>query len=197
MTELLARTPTTYCVSSRDFAWDLFTGTGFFTDSYRPIVGYRSAYDNRSPLTVWRYAHDELPESVDATFGSSIKLISSATAERLAQGESPVVRLYWQAAAVPPEDYVVFVHLLDPDGGLVAGHDGAPSDGLYPTSTWQPGDVVPDIHRMELKLEPAPGTYLLWVGMYAWPSIERLPVRDARGIEQINSILLLKTIEVE
>ena len=86
--------------------------------------------------------------------------------------------------------------LVGPDGQLVTGHDGPPMDGRYPTGAWQPADVVPDAHRLVLEPDIAPGTYWLKVGMYRQPSLERLPVRDARGVEHADGILELRPIEI-
>jgi hypothetical protein len=38
--------------------------------------------------------------------------------------------------------------------------------------------------------------YRLQVGMYRWPSLERLPVWDSGGIEQVDRVIVLQSIEV-
>ena len=48
-------------------------------------------------------------------------------------GESLRLMLHWTATGVPDEDYSVFVHLLGPDGTLVAQQDNPPLGGTYPT----------------------------------------------------------------
>jgi hypothetical protein len=95
------------------------------------------------------------------------------------------------------EDYIVFVHLMDGSGELIASHDGPPRDRESPTSTWLPGDIVPDVHHVTLKPDTPAGIHQLWVGIYTWPDIERLPVRDKEGVEQTNQTLFLHTIEVK
>jgi hypothetical protein len=74
-------------------------------------------------------------------------------------------------------DYTVFVHLLDPDGSLVAQDDGPPVKGHYPTSLWAPGEVIIDPRSISLKELPS-GAYQLRAGMYLLETGDRLPVVD-------------------
>ena len=57
-------------------------------------------------------------------------------------GQSLDLELFWQAVQPVGEDLQVFVHLLDADGRRVAGYDKSPLDGWWPTSAWEPGQVV-------------------------------------------------------
>ena len=194
--ETLVKSPPDYCVSYRDLHWDRMTRTGWFQDDYTSVLTFSSPHDTTSSLTIWRYTHAEKPQPVEATFGDRIRLVSFAAAESLTSGQPLDVRLYWKALQPLEEDYIVFLHLLDSGGTLVASHDGPPRDRESPTSTWLPGDIVPDVHLVELEPNTPEGTYQLWVGIYTWPEIERLPVRDRDGVEQINQTLFLHMIEV-
>ncbi|MBN1488066.1 MAG: hypothetical protein JW981_10520 [Anaerolineae bacterium] len=135
--------------------------------------------------------------SVMAQFGDRIKLLGVETPEYTAPGESLDVTLHWQALAPPGDNYVVFVHLLDSSGQLVANHDAPPMAGRYPTTAWLPGEMLPDVHTLQLAPQLPPGDYDLYVGMYQWPSVERLPVYDQTGVEQENRVILLQTITVQ
>jgi hypothetical protein len=87
------------------------------------------------------------------------------------------VTLYWQALAAMPLDYTVFVHLIGPAGQTVAQHDGQPFwEVSLPTSTWQPGEMLPDRHTLPLPPGLSAGDYYLRVGVYYWQNLERLPV---------------------
>jgi len=138
----------------------------------------------------------DIAKPVDARLGSEISLLGYDAVDSAPPGAEFDVTLYWEARQPPEEDYVVFVHLLSADGQLVSGHDGPPMGGRYPTSVWLPGEVVPDIHPMVLDPETPVGTYRLQVGMYRWPSLERLPVWDSQGVEQPDRVLVLQSIEV-
>lgn len=196
LVEALAKSPPDYCASYRDLDWDRMTRTGWFRDDYASVLTFSSPYDTTSSLTIWRYAHAEKPQPVEATFEDRIRLVSFAAPDSLTSAQTSEVRLYWKALQPLEEDYIVFVHLLDASDELVASHDGPPRDGKSPTSTWLPGDVVPDVHTIVLVPDTPAGTYRLWVGIYTWPDIERLAVRDREGVEQINRTLFLRTVKV-
>ena len=82
------------------------------------------------------------------------------------------VTLWWQAQAEIPKDYTVFVHLVDQQGQLIAQADSMPVKGLSPTSAWQPGDIIQDIHTFPA--QTLRGGELL-IGVYDRATLERLP----------------------
>jgi hypothetical protein len=89
------------------------------------------------------------------------------------------VTLYWQALAPMPVDYTVFVHLLGPDGQLVVQHDDGPWwEVAIPTSTWQPGEKLRDMHALALPTGLPSGEYRLQTGVYYWETLERLAVLE-------------------
>jgi hypothetical protein len=138
----------------------------------------------------------DLAKPVDATFEGQIELLGFEAADRVPPGDEFEVVLYWGALRSPEDNYVVFVHLTDAAGQPVAGHDGPPMDGRYPTRAWLPGEIVADTHRLVLDPDIPAGTYRLQVGLYRWPSLERLPVWDSQGVEQADRILFLQSVEV-
>jgi hypothetical protein len=90
------------------------------------------------------------------------------------------VTLYWRAEEPSAEDYTVFVHLVAPDGSIVAQHDGPPAGGLAPTSAWRLGTIIEDPHGIALA-QPLPRGWQARVGMYI-PSAGRLPAFDREGV---------------
>lgn len=117
----------------------------------------------------------------DLRLGDEVGFLGYALAgERLPPGEPPRLTLYWQALAVPARDYTVFVQLLR-EGQLVAQADGYPRGGAYPTSLWQPGQVVPDEYSLTLPAGAPPGEYRLIAGLYTLADLRRLPVADPAG----------------
>jgi hypothetical protein len=105
-------------------------------------------------------------------------------------GSTLHLTLYWQAQAEIEQDYTVFVHLLDAEGRLVAQHDGQPGGGNLPTSSWVEGEVITDEHPLDLDPNLMPGSYRLEVGLYLWPTMERLPVLDGAGQVQGDKAVL-------
>jgi hypothetical protein len=92
------------------------------------------------------------------------------------------VALYWQVQDVVVEDLKVFVHLFSSEGTLVAQSDVVPVGWAYPTTAWQPGETVRDVHVISLDGELPRGDYRVVVGMYDPATGERLALRDARGL---------------
>jgi hypothetical protein len=92
-----------------------------------------------------------------------------------------VVTLYWRASSAAPTatSYTVFVHLISPEGRLLAQHDGLPRRGERPTTTWLPGEVIADEHTLR------PDTYAETaqplIGMYDLQTGERLAAYDCAG----------------
>ncbi len=105
-------------------------------------------------------------------------------------GSTLRLTLYWQAQAEMDQDYTVFVHLLDAEGRLVAQHDGQPGGGSLPTSSWVGDEVIADEHPLGLDPNLPPGSYRLEVGLYLWPTMERLSVLDGAGQIQGDKVVL-------
>ena len=118
---------------------------------------------------------------VNIQFGDKIALLSYTGIGSVHAGSSLPVILYWQALAKPTHDYTVFVHLLDADDKVVAQIDAEPRGGTYPTTVWDVGEIIRDDYLMKLPADLRPGTYRIELGLYEYPSLARLPVRDASG----------------
>lgn len=90
------------------------------------------------------------------------------------------VRLRWRATMSLAEDYTVFLHYLR-DGERIAQADARPAAGFYPTSRWQPGDVINDEHFVAGVGAPQPGHDTLLFGFWQPESGTRLYVLDEAG----------------
>ncbi len=111
---------------------------------------------------------------INALFGEAIRLTHADFPGRVASGETFGLTLYWQVETAVATDYTVFIHLLDAEGALVAGNDGQPFGGVYPTSFWSPGETLADAHPWQLNV--LPGTYEIRVGLYQLETGQRLPL---------------------
>ncbi len=97
--------------------------------------------------------------------------------------------LYWQTSGSLERDLTVFVHLLDEQDQLITQQDSQPNGGRYPTTAWAAGVPIRDVYSLPLSQPAPPGPYTIRLGMYAWPSLERLPVmRD--GVDQGDYVVL-------
>lgn len=88
------------------------------------------------------------------------------------------IQVGWYTKQPLSRDYTGFVHLIGPDGTLIAQSDRAPENGFYPTTAWESDDPVVEVHTLPLPDTLPAGTYHLYVGWYHLESGERLPLQD-------------------
>ena len=124
-------------------------------------------------------------EALDINFGDRVHLRGWGLDETvLSPGATLTVTLAWEATVELSDQYVVFVHLLSPDETLVAQQDGPPVGQLLPSSAWVAGTAFSYPVAIQLPAELPAGEYRLMVGVYLWPSLERLAVlEDVPGAE--------------
>jgi hypothetical protein len=125
---------------------------------------------------------------VEANFGKQIRLLGyDLEAEEARPSGRLTVTLYWQALAPIERNYQVFVHLYD--GELWAQHDGAPACDIWPTTRWEPGQIVADPHIVKLPAEMPDGPMPVLVGLYDLLTEDRLPVNgDPDGVLRLAEI---------
>ena len=78
-------------------------------------------------------------------------------------------------------DYTIFVHVLDGQGQLRSQADSPPMAGKYPTSVWDAGEVIEDIHTLSLPTDLPAGEYRIAIGLYDPETGERAQVVDDNG----------------
>jgi 4-amino-4-deoxy-L-arabinose transferase-like glycosyltransferase len=103
-----------------------------------------------------------VPNPIDARFDSLATLCGfELSSDSVQAGGSLELALYWEVNAQLPGDYVLFVHLIDETGVLVAQRDTHPGTGNFPTRFWRPGDRFVDSVRLyvpETAYTPATAT---------------------------------------
>jgi hypothetical protein len=148
-------------LDSGNYTWQL---------SLQPI--YRSTH---LPSTLHVTAPDRtftpppVDVEIDTRLGNVATLVGANLEHqtgRLKPGDSLTVTLIWQAEDTPSTSYHVFLHLLRPDGALVAQSDGIPANWTRPTTGWLPGEVVLDERVLTVPDGIEPGQYRLQAGMY-------------------------------
>ena len=136
----------------------------------------------------------ELPETIssplDYRLGESVRLRGlNLTTPQIAPGDQLRLTLCWQADTQPDGIYTAFVHLVGPDGSVIAQVDRWP--GSLPTNIWAAGQVVADEFAITLpELAPA-GSYQIATGLYDAASGRRLKMTDPDGMEVPNNRLFL------
>jgi hypothetical protein len=100
----------------------------------------------------------------------------------------PVV-LQWVADAPPPADYTVFIHLVAPDGSLVAQSDAVPTWLTpQPTSRWPLNRPVIDAHTITLPADLPADTYSLLIGLYHPTTLNRLVLADGSDALELTKV---------
>ncbi len=90
-------------------------------------------------------------------------------------------RILWEAIGRPEKDYTVFVQALK-DGRVLAQYDSQPLGGRYPTSLWEPGELVADHFELALNGLRLEGATLV-MGMYDLETMQRLPIGESTFVE--------------
>lgn len=113
------------------------------------------------------------PHSLQANFDNQIKLLGYSTSQ-ISHPQPPTpdpqpptlsITLYWQALTTPP-NLTRFVQFIGPDGQIYGQNDSAPDRGQYPTSLWQPGEVVIETVTLPFQENRPVGNYTLHIGLY-------------------------------
>jgi len=114
----------------------------------------------------------------DVRFGNEIMLVGWSGLEETAVAAGGTIHytLYWQANTPIQRPYTVFNHLLNANGDIIAQQDNMPRHNQWPTTCWQPGEIIPDPYTMTLPPDLPTGTYRLEVGLYWLETGERLPI---------------------
>jgi hypothetical protein len=129
----------------------------------------------------------ELTHPVDEQLGDVATLLGAILTEdegQTTEMPSSVLRLpssvtlVWQSERETAVSYRVFLHLIGPDGQIVAQSDGEPANWGRPTTGWLPGEIVVDERTLALPDPLPPGAYRLVAGLYDPASGQRLTTGD-------------------
>ncbi|MGC8878061.1 MAG: hypothetical protein ACP5R2_02430 [Anaerolineae bacterium] len=126
--------------------------------------------------------HTSLPKprhTAHAQFGSSIRFLGYDFAPiEVEHSGRFVLMLFWNALESLSDDLTIFVHLRDASNTTVLTADHQPYKGYVPTSRWPSGGIVKDTTWIEIPSNMPPGRYSIWVGLYRWETMERLPLQN-------------------
>jgi hypothetical protein len=135
--------------------------------AYREVEGAARSYENPAP----QYR-------AGGCFGELLCVLGH---DEHRQGGQLVLVLYWQAADLMEQDYVVSMRLVDPASGeRVWQRDAPPGGWEYPTTWWDTGEVVSDTAECDVDGLSA-GRYRLEVVIYEPRSGQALEVSVRSG----------------
>jgi len=137
------------------------------------------------------YVYRVMPpqHTVDVPFGDAIRMVGyDLSADTVAAGDTLQMRLFWQAAATPPIDYSMFIHVYPADSlDIVTQYDSPPVSVRRGTSTWDdPNEIyISDLIQLTLPEDLPAGDYRLAIGLYDFNNGQRLPTTDENGFHPI------------
>ena len=141
----------------------------------------RAAIFGRLPVVSAQPPEFVIEHPLHYKLGDQMALVGYEMDEAMLKVGCVELTLYWQALADMGEDYTVFVHLIDKQGQIVAQDDGQPRNGRYPTSFWNEGEIIKDVHSVCFPHDLSPGKYDLVTGVYPLRTMQRLAVLDQTG----------------
>jgi hypothetical protein len=130
-----------------------------------------------------------------ATFNQQIHLRGYEQTEPAKAGSTLTLQLYWQGLAQANEDYMLFAHLIGPDGQRY-GQVDIP----YPTSSWEANRYYTSNLPIPIAENAPAGEYKLSVGLYHAETFERLSIiSDIKADESLNgpNALILGSFNIE
>lgn len=140
--------------------WEDFLGQSLYLSTAAPGVIEMSIEPPNSAANV--------PLDTNFDLGNGLR-IRSLSMKKLAGSELQIT-IYWETLEPTPVDFSVAVHLVAQDPPLsqtdiLAQADNRhPVAGLYPTSSWQPGEIVRDDYL--ITIPEGSQTGIIRIGMY-------------------------------
>ncbi len=110
---------------------------------------------------------DAPQQMVDATFSEPIRAVGYNVDSRRIPIDTPLrFGLYLEADGPITGNYQIFAHLVAADGTLVTQSDHIAGADSYPTSLWQPGNLLYNRFELQPPAGTPPGEYQVVVGLY-------------------------------
>lgn len=130
-------------------------------------------------------------------FGPLIRLMAGEVAlASEGHGQQLDLGLRWAVEERPSRDYVVSLQLRDANDGMVGQLDDQPRQGTYPTTLWEPGEVVRDPYALPLPASLPDGAYTLYLCMYDPSTLQRLQIVDPMSSSQARDEVALARLTV-
>jgi len=128
-----------------------------------PIIAHSTnSGQARLKLIPWQWPRPT-PMTTPVNFSDKVTLLNY---ERSRQA----ITLTWQVSQSLEADYTVFIQAWQQDK-QIAGFDSPPMQGDYPTSLWTKGEIIVDVHPINLPNDK----YNILMGLYRRDTGERLP----------------------
>jgi hypothetical protein len=144
-------------------------------ETVQPQVTLNQPFGAAAELTLLGYdLTDEADQAIDQP-----KLVLNRS-----EGSDSALKLtlYWRVEGPLNSDYTTFVHVRNANE-IVAQQDQPPLQGVYPTSLWDPGELIADEIVIHPTAEINSGEYTIVIGMYNLNTKERLMISGSPNNE--------------
>jgi hypothetical protein len=123
-----------------------------------------------------------IPDAQTApTVGAGLHILTPQTVTRIQPGQPAHILVEWLVTARQPSDLGSVAQLIRSDLRAMNGSDHWILPYLYPSAYWQPGDIVPDWHDIDIPADLPDGAYRWGAGVTVEPRPNRLPVIAPEG----------------
>ena len=144
----------------------------------------------RARITV-KLPADSVPVKIG--LGDELELIGYRIDALPTGSQALQLTLWWRGVRPATEDWTAFFHITPSanNAELVGQLDHAITDHEYPPTVWAAGEVVQEeVHISAAKLQP--GSYAVWMGLYAPVTQMRAAIKAGPGVVVDNRALLLE-----
>ncbi|MEZ4667500.1 MAG: glycosyltransferase family 39 protein [Anaerolineae bacterium] len=109
-----------------------------------------------------------VPNPIRINFDNQIELVGyELTDLSPAVGDTVELTLYWRGMQKLDKGYKIFANILDTTTlTKYAASDGMPDNWQAPTTTWEPGTIIKDVHTLTVDPNAPPGIYDTEIGWY-------------------------------
>jgi hypothetical protein len=133
----------------------------------------------------------QIAHPLSVTFGGVIAL----EGYEFSPDQPSQVTLFWRRLSAEAMDYSITLRLLDAEGRVAVQHDDRPYRGFYPTNAWPVGVLLKESVALPSFDALPPGEYSVVVGLYAFDTLELLPVEGTA--KRNHNLALLDVLRLE
>lgn len=106
-----------------------------------------------------------IPNQIEINFENGMRLLGYTTSVAKPGVPTPIT-FFWQAPHNLAKEYAVITQIQDWRGNIFATTQAAPAFGIYPTTRWQPNDIVRDPQTITLRGNTPDGEYRIVVDWF-------------------------------
>ncbi len=106
-----------------------------------------------------------IPNRMSINLANAVRLVGYAAPSPMQPGNPASITFFWQATRALDRDYAVVTRIQDARGNIYATTQAAPARGIYPTTRWQPNEIVRDPQTLTLRGDTPAGDYRIVVAL--------------------------------